>query len=58
LKLKRHNTPISFENHSAAFIRCNEIEQVFINLVNNAGNAVKGNSEKWVKVVIFDSDTK
>ncbi len=60
LKSKRHNTPVSFENRSSAMINCNEIEieQVFINLINNAIDAVKENDEKWVKVVIFDFNNK
>jgi signal transduction histidine kinase len=33
-----------------------EIEQVVINLINNAIDAVKERAEKWVKVEVLDDD--
>lgn len=56
VKSKRHDTYIIYENNSKAFINCNEVEveQVFINLINNAIDAVKERLEKWVKVLLYD----
>ncbi len=56
VKAREHNTPIDLEIRSASLINCNEveIEQVFINLINNAVDAVKNNNVKWIKVIIFE----
>ena len=59
-KSKRHNTPMTIDCKSQAFILCDdvEIEQVLVNLVNNSIDAVKTAShERWVKVSIFDEDS-
>lgn len=55
-KSKRHSTPVSVDYRSNAQILCDEveIEQVLVNLINNAIDAVKPRSEKWVKVELFD----
>lgn len=42
---------------STIHIKCRSIQlsQVFLNLLNNAFDAVQGLSEKWVKISVFDS---
>ncbi len=42
---------------SDSYILCNEIEveQVIVNLINNAIDAVKGLEEKWIKVSILEN---
>ena len=51
-KSKRHDTPISFACVFDQPIRCDEveIEQVVINLITNAIDALKNRAESWVKV--------
>lgn len=34
----------------------NELEQVFINLINNAIDAIKDLSEKWISISVFEDD--
>jgi PAS domain S-box-containing protein len=55
-KSKRHSTPITFNSQTQSMILCNEveIEQVLVNLINNAIDAVKNLPEKWVKIVIVE----
>jgi PAS domain S-box-containing protein len=55
-KSKRHGTPIEVDIPVAAPIYCDEveIEQVLINLFNNAVDAVKNVPEKWVKVSLCE----
>ena len=55
-KSKRSNTSVHYDLKSDAKIQCNdvEIEQVIVNLIGNAIDAVKNNQEKWVKVSVFD----
>jgi PAS domain S-box-containing protein len=57
-KSKRHGTPIEVDIPDAVLIFCDEveIEQVLINLFNNAVDAVKNMSEKWVKVKLYEED--
>jgi signal transduction histidine kinase/CHASE1-domain containing sensor protein/integral membrane sensor domain MASE1 len=57
-KSKRSNTDVICELKSESLVRCDnfEIEQVFINLMNNAIDAVKTQKEKWVKIENFDED--
>jgi PAS domain S-box-containing protein len=57
-KSKRHDTSVTMESKTDASVFCNEIEieQVLINLINNAIDAVKTNPEKWVKVLLFDDN--
>ena len=56
MKSQRHATPINVDFQAEGIIRCDEveIEQVIINLVNNAIDAVKEFSERWVKVEIYE----
>ncbi len=55
-KSNRHSTPVTFDFKSHSHVFCDEveIEQVLVNLINNAIDAVKDRSEKWVKVALFD----
>ncbi len=55
-KSKRNDTPISCEFNSNSVIFCDqvEIEQVLINVINNAIDAVKGRAEKWVKIKLSE----
>jgi len=55
-KSKRYETKIELEFTSDFKISCNEveIEQVLVNLVNNAIDAVKDLSERWVRIRIFE----
>jgi C4-dicarboxylate-specific signal transduction histidine kinase len=55
-KSMRHSVPIELDLKSEAKILCEEleIEQVVVNLVANAIDAVKELPEKWVKVTTFE----
>lgn len=55
-KAKHNGTSIIWECNSEALINCNEIEieQVMINLISNAIDAVKDKTERWVKVSVLD----
>jgi C4-dicarboxylate-specific signal transduction histidine kinase len=58
-KSKRHSTPVMLTVADGLSINCDamEIQQVMINLVNNAIDAVKEHPEKWVKITCFvDND--
>lgn len=52
LKTKRENTAITFSCNTEAEIFCNdvEIEQVLINLINNAVDAIRDKAERWIKI--------
>jgi signal transduction histidine kinase len=56
VKAKRHDTTITYDFRSDGNIECNEIEieQVVVNLINNAIDAVKDNTEKWVKISVYE----
>jgi PAS domain S-box-containing protein len=55
-KAKSFNTVVTIESSVQLKIECDEveIEQVFVNLINNAIDAIKDLSEKWVKISIFE----
>ena len=57
-KSKFHGVPVMFECTAHPEILCDEIEieQVVVNLVNNAIDAVKALPEKWVKVKVFERE--
>lgn len=57
-KSKRFMTPVEFEFNSEFNILCDdvEIEQVLVNLMNNAIDAVKNLEEKWVKIEAVESN--
>ena len=56
IKSNRHNTPVSADFKTESLIQCDEveIEQVIINLINNATDAVKERDEKWVKIEVAE----
>jgi PAS domain S-box-containing protein len=60
VKAKRFATPIEWELASNSEISCDpfEIQQVVINLINNAVDAVQAMAEKWVKVKLFDEGSQ
>jgi signal transduction histidine kinase len=51
-KTRRHSTKIQLDCQAQSHVLCDEIEmeQVFVNLINNAVDAVKMLSEKWVRL--------
>jgi signal transduction histidine kinase len=55
-KSTRYSTPIRIEIDSHLEILCDqvEIEQVFINLINNGIDAVKAQPERWLKILAFE----
>ena len=59
-KSKRHSTPIQIELKREIQLLCDEveIEQVLINLIGNAIDAVKDLSEKWVKISAYENDSE
>lgn len=58
IKSKQTATPVQTNLRSSSLILCDlvEIEQVIINLINNAIDAVKKDESRWVRVELFDSD--
>lgn len=56
INAKRNNTLISYARRADFQILCNEVEiqQVFINLINNSIDAVKSQNKKWIKITMFD----
>ena len=60
VKAKRFATPIEWDLTSNSEISCDpfEIQQVVINLINNAVDAVQSMAEKWVKVKLFDEGSQ
>lgn len=59
IKSKQDYVDIQIEMLSKAFIHCDalEIEQVMMNLINNAIDAVSDLEEKWIKVKAYDEDS-
>ena len=59
-KSKKHHVPVEVNLETRGRINCDEIEmeQVLINLLNNAIDAVAELSEKWVKVHLFEQGEK
>ncbi len=60
IKSRQDFVELKFDIQSEALINCDplEIEQVFINVINNAIDAVKDCSERWIKVLIFDEENE
>lgn len=56
LKSKRHDTTITTENKHEGSVFCDEveIEQVLINLISNAIDAVKNLEHRWIKIQVFE----
>jgi C4-dicarboxylate-specific signal transduction histidine kinase len=59
-KAKRDTVSIEISCKTESQILCDvlEIEQVIVNLVNNAIDAAKNTSGKWVKVRLYDQNEK
>ena len=59
-KAKRCQTSVHYDFKSDAKILCNniEIEQVVVNLISNAIDAVKNNQDKWVKVSVLEDSSQ
>ena len=57
-KSKRHSVPIALDLKSYPVVSCDdvEMEQVLVNLIVNAIDAVKTRPEKWIKVTLFNED--
>ncbi len=55
-KAKKYAVPISLDLNSDASILCDEveIEQVLVNLIGNAIDAVKNTPDCWVKIMILE----
>ncbi len=55
-RAKTQLIPIVFESHSSGKVVCNEIEieQVILNLINNAIDAVEGSDDRWIKIDLID----
>jgi PAS domain S-box-containing protein len=55
-KAKRNSTEIRIKNSDPTSIYCDsvEIEQVLVNLIDNAVDAVKHQDEKWVEIRVFE----
>jgi signal transduction histidine kinase len=60
LKAKNNNTAVEIDCRTQTKILCNEveIEQVFVNLISNAIDAVKPQTEKWVKIKVFEDNSE
>ena len=55
-KSKKHDTSVSIEGNANIILKCDEIEieQVLVNLINNAIDAISDRSEKWIKISYFE----
>ena len=55
-KAKRHATEVKISIQTSGSIYCDEIEieQVFVNLINNAIDAVKSNRDRWVAITVIE----
>jgi signal transduction histidine kinase len=54
-KVKQNGVHITVEVEKNIYLLCDEIEieQVFINLINNAVDAIKGSVKPWIKISAF-----
>lgn len=59
-KSNRHNIQVTIDTPGSLKVLCDEveIEQVLVNLINNAIDAVKNNEDKWVKIKAFEDSGK
>ena len=60
-KMKNHNINISFSDISADLtVECREvqIEQVLLNLLNNAYDAIATQNERWIKISCTEAESK
>jgi len=60
IKAKKFDTKITVHLESSPFIECDEIEieQVFINIINNSMDAIKLLEDKWIKIHVFEDDNQ
>ncbi len=56
IKAKGSNIELTSDIQSEAMVLCNdiEIEQVLINLINNAADAIKDLDERWIKIELSE----
>jgi PAS domain S-box-containing protein len=54
-KIDRHQVEINLKIIQDAYIYCNEVEleQVFVNLINNAIDAIKELTPRWINIQVF-----
>jgi signal transduction histidine kinase len=59
-KAKQFRTEIIFESKNESLIDCDEmeIEQILVNLIHNAIDAIKELDERWVKIEIIETETE
>ncbi len=57
-RLRRELVQVTVEANTDAVVQCSpiEIEQVLVNLLNNAVDAVKELSERWIKIGVADDE--
>jgi len=57
-KARQFSVAVDLASNTKASIRCAEIEieQVLINLINNAIDAVQGQPKKWVRITAFEQN--
>lgn len=55
-KAKKYFTPIAVDCRTDKQVLCDEVEmeQIFVNMINNSVDAVKNLPEKWIRVSIFE----
>lgn len=53
-KARRFSVLVDMECNIDSFVTCDEVEmeQIFVNMINNSIDAVKDQTEKWVRIVI------
>ncbi len=58
MKASRSLTKVTKECPPEIFINCDDLsmEQVLINLINNAIDAIKNNEERWVKITVHEHE--
>lgn len=59
IKTMQNEIKLSVDCQTDKYLLCNsiEIEQVLINLVNNAADAIKYSQEKWIKIEVKETKT-
>jgi len=58
-RLKNNAITVALNTFSNIEIECKEIqlEQVFVNLINNSFDAIKDKDEKWIKITVTELDS-
>jgi PAS domain S-box-containing protein len=59
-KFSNHGVHLEYQPHDEIGLMCrpSEIAQVLLNIINNAYDAIQNNSEKWVRVETYLSDSE